>query len=123
MEPKLNIQKIAIEIGDIIKWSSSVNEINRFGQAVLKVTKENFPNSAITSVRQQEIYSWLCSIAKSNLLSDERQKMVVEFCLSLAGEKRSEVVKILDSAGISHNILFREQLAILEREHLHPRGL
>ena len=123
MEPKLNIQKIAIEIGDIIKWSSSVNEINRFGQAVLKVTKENFPNSAITSVRQQEIYSWLCSIAKSNLLSDERQKMVVEFCLSLAGEKRSEVVKILDSAGISPNILFREQLAILEREHLHPRGL
>jgi uncharacterized protein (TIGR02391 family) len=120
VEPKLNIQKIAIEIGDIIKWSSSVNEINRLGQAVLKVAKENFPNSAITSVRQQEIYNWLCSIAKSSLFSDERQKMVAEFCLSLAGEKRSEVVKILDSAGISPNILFREQLAILEREHLHP---
>jgi uncharacterized protein (TIGR02391 family) len=120
LEPRLNIQKIAIEIGDIIKWASSVNEINRLGQAILKVAKEIFPNNAITSIRQQEIYNWLCSTAKANLLSDERQKMIVEFCLSLAGEKRSEVVKILDTAGVSPNILFREQLALLERQQLHP---
>ena len=120
MESKINIQRIAIEIGDIMKWSSSVNEINRLGQAILKTTKENFPNDSITSVRQQEIYNWLCSIGKANLLADERLKLIVEFCLSMAGEKRSEVVKILDNAGVPPNILFREQLAILEREHLHP---
>jgi uncharacterized protein (TIGR02391 family) len=120
LESKLNIQKIAIEIGDIIKWSSSVNEINRFGQATLKVTKENFPNNAITSVRQQEIYNWLCSTGKSNLLFDERQKMIVEFCLSIAGDNRQDIVRILESAGVSPNILFREQLALLEREQLHP---
>jgi uncharacterized protein (TIGR02391 family) len=120
VEPKINIQKIAIEIGDIIKWSSSVNEINRLGQATLKITKENFPNDSITSVRQQEIFNWLCSIGKTNLLADERLKLIVDFCLSIAGEKRPEIVKVLDNEGISPNILFREQLSILEREHLHP---
>lgn len=93
---------------------------NKTGQAILRVTKETFPNNAITSIRQQEIYNWLCSTAKANLLSDERQKIIVEFCLSLAGEKRSEVVKMLNTAGVSPNILFREQLALLEREQLHP---
>lgn len=119
MELKINIQRIAIEIGDIIKWSSSVNEINRLGQAIFKIGKEIFPNNSITSVRQQEIYNWLCSIGNTNLLSDERLKLIVEFCLSIAGEKRPEVVKILDNAGVPPNILFREQLAALEREHLH----
>lgn len=40
--------------------------------------------------------------------------------LHLAVKKRPEVVKILDTAGVSPNILFREQLAILGREQLHP---
>lgn len=120
MESKINIQRIAIEIGDIIKLISSVNEINRLGQAILKVSKENFPHNSITSSRQQEIYNWLCSIAKVNLLPEERLKLIVEFCLSIAGEKRTDIVKVLDNAGVPPNILFREQLAILEREHLHP---
>jgi uncharacterized protein (TIGR02391 family) len=120
LESRINIQKIAIEIGNIIKWTAAVNEINRLGQAILRIPKEVFPNASITSVRQQEIYNWLCSIGKANLVPDERFRLMVEFCLSVAGEGRSDVVKILDSAGIPPNILFREQLSILEREHLHP---
>jgi uncharacterized protein (TIGR02391 family) len=119
LEPKINIQRIAIEIGDIIKWVTPVNDINRLGQAILKIAKDPFPNDSITSSRQQEIYNWLCSLGKTNLLADERLKLIVDFCLSIAGEKRPEVVKILDISGMPPNILFREQLAILEREHLH----
>jgi uncharacterized protein (TIGR02391 family) len=121
LEPKINIQRIAIDIGNILKWSSSINEINRLGQAILKISKEVFPNDSITSSRQQEIYNWPCSLGKATLISDERLKMIVEFCLSLATtEQRPEIVKILDNAGVPSNILFREQLAVLERERLHP---
>ena len=52
----LNFRHIATQIGDGIKYAKSVNEIDRLGQAVLRVVKESFPNSAITSVRAQLVY-------------------------------------------------------------------
>src|ERR1700733_5484993 len=121
MSQQVNIQRIAVEVGDKIKWSGSVNLIDRQGQAILKVSKENFPHSAITSQRQQGIYNWLCSIAKANMLADERNKLIAEFCLSLAAEEqRHEILGILETGGMPAYILFRDQQAILERERLHP---
>jgi uncharacterized protein (TIGR02391 family) len=121
MAQHVNIQRIAIEVGDIIKWSGSVNQIDRQGQAILKVCKENFPHTAITSQRQQGIYNWLCSIAKSDMLVDERNKLITEFCLSLAAEdQRHEIIEILEAGGMPTYILFKGQLTILEREKLHP---
>src|SRR5450631_4118125 len=120
LEPSINIQRIAIEIGDIVKWTSSINEINRMGQAILKVSKENFPNSAITSSRQQEIFNWLCSVGKTDMLEDERSKLVVAFCTGIVtDEHRTAAIGILETGGIPQNILFREQIAILDRENLH----
>lgn len=121
MNSRINIQRIAIEVGDVVKWSASVNDINRLGQAILKLNKEAFPNGAITSIRQQEIYNWLCSLGRTLLSEDERQKLIVDFCLAIASETdRQKIVKILDSSGIAPNILFREQITLLERENLHP---
>jgi uncharacterized protein (TIGR02391 family) len=121
MSQQVNIQRIAVEVGDKIKWSSSINQIDRQGQAILKVSKENFPHNAITSQRQQAIYNWLCSIAKMDMLPDERNKLITEFCLSLAADdQRYEIVGILEAGGMPAFILFKDQLAILEREKLHP---
>jgi len=121
MTQQVNIQRIAVEVGDKIKWSGSVNLIDRQGQAILKVPKENFPHSAITSQRQHGIYNWLCSIAKTNIIADERNKLITDFCLSLAAEEqRHEILGILEAGGMPAYILFRDQLAILDRERLHP---
>jgi hypothetical protein len=35
MRSQINIQRIAIDVGEILKWSTPVNEINRLGQAIL----------------------------------------------------------------------------------------
>jgi len=79
------------------------------------------PNTAITAVRQQGIYEWLCSTGATALLFDERCKRISEFCLSLADDKnRSDIIGILENGGIPVYILFKEQLAILDRENLHP---
>lgn len=121
MQNNINIQRIAIEVGETLKWNTAVNEINRLGQAILRVTKQVFPNAAITSVRQQEIYNWLCSLGSADKLAHERLRLLAEFCLAIAGTThRSDIVRILESGGIPPNILFREQLALLEREQLHP---
>ena len=121
MNPTINVQRIAVEIGDIVKWTRAVNEIDRLGHAILKVSKESFRNDAITAARQQSIYDWLCSIGNMSLLMDERCKRINEFCLSLADDKnRAEIISILETGGIPPYILFKDQLATLEREHLHP---
>lgn len=120
MNPSINVQRIAVELGDIIKWTRSEKEIDRFGQAILKINKEQFQNTAITAVRQQAIYNWLCSIGNASLLPDERCKRITEFGLSLANDdNRVAIIGILETGGIPPNILFRDQLAILNRENLH----
>lgn len=42
---EINYRHIATQIGDSLKYSNSVNEIDRIGQSILRVTKENFPNN------------------------------------------------------------------------------
>lgn len=117
----MNIQRIAIEVGNTLKWSTTIKDVNRNGQAILKISKEEFPNPAITSSRHKEIYNWLCSLGKTNLLADERTKLMVDFCLSLASaDERPEIIKVLQNCDVPPNILFREQMTILERENLHP---
>lgn len=120
MTEKVNIQLIATEIGNIAKWMSSVNEIDRKGHAILKVSKESFPHAAITAVRQQTVYDWLCSLGKAEMLLDERNKRMTDFCLSLADDAhRTAFINILETGGVPANILYKDQLAILQRENLH----
>jgi uncharacterized protein (TIGR02391 family) len=117
----MNIQRIAIEVGNILKWTTTINDVNRNGQAILKINKEEFPNPAITSSRHQEIYNWLCSLGNTTMLTEERAKLIIDFSLSLAtGDQRADINKILEGAGIPPNILFKEQISILERADLHP---
>lgn len=39
---EINYRHISTQIGDSLKYSTSVNEIDRIGQSILRVTKENF---------------------------------------------------------------------------------
>ena len=70
MEPRL----IAVQLGDALKYVSSVNEIDRIGTAVLKVVRDDFPNKSITSVRAQRVHDWVLSLARADLTTDERGK-------------------------------------------------
>lgn len=80
----VNIRLIAIEAGDILKWISSVNEIDRIGSAILPFPKDTFPNDSITSVRAQSIYDWLMSLGRYPVTPDERARLTEGFLLRLA---------------------------------------
>ncbi|CAG9297853.1 hypothetical protein EV690_1783 [Celerinatantimonas diazotrophica] len=50
----MNYRLVAVEVGDLLKYDTSVNQINRIGQAIFPFRKENFPNESITSFCSNE---------------------------------------------------------------------
>ena len=79
----INFRHIATQIGNDLKYLTSVNDIDRVGQSILRVNKENFPNDSITSVRAQTLYNWVLTLAKTPLESSERIKRLINFLLEL----------------------------------------
>lgn len=86
----MNIRLIATQFGNRLKYDTSLNEIDRIGQSVLKIPKENFPNDAITSRRAKSIYDWLMSLGKTPLSEDERITRLVSFALELTPIEEKE---------------------------------
>jgi uncharacterized protein (TIGR02391 family) len=101
---------IAVKIGDALKYTTTVNEIDRIGAAVLKVRKEAFPNEAITSVRAKSIHDWVLSLARTQLQPDERERRLIKSCRELAGDAEWPTIsKALERAGIGAAQVNREQ--------------
>lgn len=80
----MEIRLIATQIGDKLKYDTAVNEINRIGLSILKVSKEDFKNDSITSVRAKEVYNWIMTLGKPNINNEERTKRLVKFYIKLA---------------------------------------
>lgn len=104
-----NYRLIAIEVGDLLKWDTPVNHIDRKAQALFGFMKEPFPNNSITSVRAQTINDWILSLAKQRMTSDKRDNLLVTFCKSIASEEHIAAIDmILAKAGISNSQVERE---------------
>ncbi len=68
----MNYRLIAIQIGDLLKYDSTVNDINRAAQSVFSFRYENFPNESITSTRAQLIHDWILSLDKQEMKTTNR---------------------------------------------------
>src|SRR5262245_22374026 len=98
----MDIRLIAVQGGDALKYSTTVNEVDRVGAAVLKVRRERFPNDAITSVRAQGVHDWVLSLAKGQLGREETEGRLIKFFRELAGEDGwPGISKVLRNCGIS----------------------
>jgi uncharacterized protein (TIGR02391 family) len=92
---------IAVQIGDQLKYDSTVNEINRVAGALFNFRCESFPNEAITSQRARLIHDWILSLAKQAMNPEERDRLLVDFCLKISPEQHKEPVnKILLDGGV-----------------------
>ncbi|HBG69679.1 MAG: TIGR02391 family protein [Bacteroidetes bacterium GWF2_43_63] len=116
----MNFRHIATQIGDLLKYSTTVNEIDRLGQSVLKVDKEVFPNSAITSVRAHSLYNWVMSLAKTPLDSTERVKRLIKFCLELTPEEHIKTtIAFLEKNNCPYNLLYKDNLDEFLKRNFH----
>lgn len=118
---EINFRHIATLIGDILKYSTSVNEIDRIGQSILRVNKENFPNTAITSVRAQTLFNWVLSLAKTPLDSTERIKRLISFCLELTPEQdKKTTIEFLEKNHCPYNFLYKDNIDEFLKRNFHP---
>jgi uncharacterized protein (TIGR02391 family) len=116
----MNIRLIAIQFGNMLKYDTTVNDIDRIGQSVLMVTKETFPNQSITSTRAQSIYNWILSLGKSKLSEDERASRLVQFCMELTPEmQKGSISELLEKNGCPYNIVYKDSLNDFYRRNYH----
>lgn len=117
----MNYRLIAIQVGDLLKYSTSLNEINRIAGAHFRFQRESFPNDAITSQRAQLIHDWILCLAKQGMNPDERNQLLVRFCHSLTpDELRKDVDKILLDAGIPLSLANKEDYVLFPARDFHP---
>lgn len=98
-----NYRLIATEIGDLLKWDSTVKHIDRIGQAIFPFRKDNFPNESISSVRAKAIYDWVLSLARHPMDAADRDALLRAFCRKIAPneELRVRADELLSEAGIA----------------------
>jgi len=101
----MNYRLIATEVGDLIKWTSSINEILRVAHALFQFRIEEFPNDAITSVRAQTVYNSVLSLAKQKMNNEERDLLLINFCKRITPDDlQDRLMGILnDGLGPSQN--------------------
>jgi uncharacterized protein (TIGR02391 family) len=117
----MNYRLIAIQIGDLLKYSISVNEINRLAGAIFRFQRESFPNEAITSQRAQLIHDWILSLARQEMNPEERNQLLIRFCHSLSPDQnRKDVDKILFSVFIPQEAVNREEYTQFLTRDFHP---
>ena len=101
-----NYKLIAIKLGDRLKYSSSVNEINRIAKAIFPFNKREYPNESITSARAQEVYDWILTLSEENLPESDKEKLLSNFIKELGSEfilsKISEESEIVNKSLDKH---------------------
>lgn len=116
-----NYRVIAIEVGDGLKYDATVNDVNRIAGALFRFSRESFPNEAITSVRAQLVHDWILSLAKQRMENEDREKLLVQFCLKIAPDSaRDRVQRILADAGVGQSIVNQENVQLFAGRGFHP---
>ncbi|OFV68359.1 MAG: hypothetical protein SCAL_000035 [Candidatus Syntrophoarchaeum caldarius] len=101
----MNYQLIAIQVGDLLKYDTTINDINRAAASVFRFSKEDFPNESITSSRAKLIHDWILTLAKQKMDNDERNELLKKFLrLITPADKIADVKKILKEAGVNLHI-------------------
>jgi hypothetical protein len=95
----INIRLIATEVGDMLKYDTTLNEIDRYGRALFRFEPDTFPNSAISSQRAKRIYDWVLTLGRQEMSPEHRAEILRAFCHKLAhGEP--ELCQRLDNSLI-----------------------
>jgi uncharacterized protein (TIGR02391 family) len=117
----MNIRLIAVEVGDLLKWNTSVNEIDRIGGAVFPFRRDTFPNESITSVRAARIYDWCMSVGRHSCTADDRSRLLTSFLLRLTNieAEKARILEILRDAGVEDVSPDREILRRFDSRGFH----
>jgi len=98
---KPNPKLAAINIGEALKYVTSLNQIHRIASAIFPFPMEEFPVDGITSKRSLLIYNWLMTLFKQKLPDDVKLEYLRSFLLGITPFSLLEKIEeILRQAGI-----------------------
>jgi uncharacterized protein (TIGR02391 family) len=113
---------IAVEVGNLLKYDTTVNDINRIAGALFRFRREVFPNDAITSQRAQLIHDWILSLAKQKMDPEQRNRLLVDFCRRISpNEHRDAIERILTQNDIAAGTVNRENVGLFAGRGFHPQ--
>ena len=116
----MNYRLAAVEVGDLLKYDTTVNQINRIAQAIFQFPQETFPNDSITSLRAKTIHDWILTLAKQRMDPSERNNKLISFCRQICPQQLHEALdKILESSGASNSSINKELLAEFSSRSFH----
>jgi uncharacterized protein (TIGR02391 family) len=116
-----NYRLVATQVGELVKWNSSVNEIGRAASAILRITRDSFPNDSITSIRAQHVHDWVLSIGRAEMEAEERDRRLVQFCRAIIGSDQTEALEtILRNAEVGTRAVDEGRRTAFETRQFHP---
>ncbi|MCD6408142.1 TIGR02391 family protein [bacterium] len=110
-----NFRLIGIKLGEGVKYTTSINEINRIASAIFNFEVSSHPHESITSSRSQLIYDWVMTLAEQPIEEKKKLQLLQEFINALTSEDSplrnliKETVKLseVDFWGIIHKDIIR----------------
>lgn len=100
----MNYKLIATKFGESLKYDSSMNEVGRVFQALVDFPMIPHDNSSITSVRSITTYSWVLTIADSNLPENEKREIIKQAIEALIykDDIKQQLFKLIPDSDIQN---------------------
>ncbi len=95
-------RRLALELGDALKWDVPVNVIHRTAQGILGITDVNeYDVESITSARAQTAYNWVMTLLQAPMEAEEADRRLREFICELLpaeSEERARILRLLQAS-------------------------
>lgn len=120
----MNIELIAVQVGEALKNVRSINEINRTAKAVFKFSRRDFPNESISSERSQLIYDWIMSTECYPNSTENRKQSLITFVKSLTHDEpdaQSRLLNLVDDYKLDIASDNESALARFDSRQFHPQ--
>ena len=109
-------KEIALQVGDFLKNSTTINEINRAAQSTFDFQRIDFPLESVTSSRARLIYDWIMSLASQCMTEEVRKVQLLKFLELIAlDENKDEMLRIVENAGLKTDLHIKKRKNFLER--------
>lgn len=96
----MNFKYIAIQVGDLIKYDSTIKGINR-AATMFSFSRDQFPpEDGVSSERAKLFFDWVMTLFKQKLSDDQKRDLLYRFCLAVTMDsQRDPLEKIFKEAG------------------------
>ena len=96
----IHFRLVGIKLGEGLKYSTSINEINRIAKAIFDFSLSSYPEESITSSRSQLVYDWVMTLDEQPISEGKKLQLLQDFMNALIPKDSSLRNLIKDTAKL-----------------------